>query len=85
MGILTRGERAPQSIDPPASCLGCGASQAVCRACGVCRACRSTDSKYGTQVAAPCILCDRGAPDLVRLPWHSGGRWPLSLRPRGAA
>ena len=84
MAILTRGERAPQSIDPPASCLGCGASEAVCCACGVCKHCRNTDTRYDPRTAPPCIVCDRGQPDLARLPWHTSGRWPLGLRARGA-
>lgn len=63
-----------------AHCCGCGAPEAICRACGVCRHCRNTDAKHGTRTAAPCILCDRGEPAIARLPWHSGGKEPLTLR-----
>lgn len=61
-------------------CCGCGASDAVCPACGVCRHCRNTDRQHGTTVAAPCILCDRGKPAVELLPWHTRGMQPLTLR-----
>ena len=67
-----------------AQCTGCGAAEAVCRACGICRDCRHTDRQHRTRTASACILCDRGEPDLARLPWHTAGRWPLGLRARGA-
>ena len=68
-----------------AACTGCGERERVCPACGICTNCRHSDCQHATRVAAPCIVCDRGTPDLTRLPWHTSGRWPLGLRQRGAA
>jgi hypothetical protein len=78
--ILTRGTATPQ-----AACAGCGCREPICPGCGICRDCRDTDAKHGTRAAQPCIVCDRGQPDITRLAWHTRGRWPLGLRARGAA
>lgn len=81
---LPPGVAADSRGDARSICNGCGEHKPVCPGCAVCRDCRHTDRQHGTRTAPPCIVCDRGEPDIARLPWHSNGVWPLSRRPRGA-
>lgn len=66
----------------PRACLGCGDIKPVCSSCRICSDCWHTDRIHGTRVATGCIICDDGQSDLTQLPWHTGGRAPLTLAGR---
>ena len=61
-------------------CRGCGERKRICAACHICVDCRATDRKHHTRTAPACVVCDGGVPDLTRLPWHTRGMQPLTLR-----